>query len=71
MTPELCLFLDHLRQRDAAAGTIGNYRNTLSHFWAWFAETTRQAPEPAYVTSFDIRQYREALKQRYKPGTIN
>lgn len=67
----VCLFLDHLKQRDASAGTLGNYRNALHHFWTWFAETTHQAPEPAYVTSFDLRQYREALKARYKPSTIN
>jgi site-specific recombinase XerD len=71
MAEPWCAFLDYLRARDAAAGTISNYRNALQHFFTWFTETTRQAPDPALVTSFDLRQYREALKARYKPGTIN
>ena len=64
-------FLDHLRRRDAADGTISNYRNTLAHFWPWFSQTTRQPPDPAYVTPLDVKQYRDALKPLYKPGTIN
>lgn len=71
MTPELCLFLKHLESQDAAAGTIGNYRTTVAHFMAWFAEETRQAPDLANITSFDIRQYRDLLKRGYKPATIN
>lgn len=68
---DVCRFLDHLKARDATAGTIGNYRHALNHFWAWFTETTHQAPEPALVTSFDVRQYREHLKAQYKPSSIN
>lgn len=68
---DVCLFLDHLLQRDTTAGTIGNYRNALHHFWSWFTETTRQPPEPALVTSFDVVQYREHLKAQYKPSSIN
>lgn len=71
VTPESCLFFKHLEDQDAAQGTIGNYRNTLEHFWTWFADTAHLAPDPVQVTSFDLRQYREALKQTYKPATIN
>lgn len=71
MTPETDLFLYHLRQKDAAAGTIGNYRNTLEHFFTWFSVTTGQELMASNVTSFDVRRYRDELKQSYKPGTIN
>ena len=71
MSPDLQTFLLHLRQRDISAGTIGHYRVALESFETWFTETTGQAPEPALITSFDIREYREHLKLSYKPATIN
>ncbi len=64
-------FLAYLETQDRAATTIVNYRYNLQAFFAWFSETSGQAPEVAKVTPLDIRQYREWLKERCKPNTVN
>lgn len=68
---EIELFLDHLGERDLTKETLSHYRVALTDFFEWFTQATGQPGAAAWVTPLDLRQYREALKEKYKAATVN
>lgn len=68
--PELAIgnFLTYLQSEDITPGTIAQYRANLLLFGEWIA---RQGLTVSTLTPANLRDYREELKQRYKPATIN
>lgn len=63
-------FVTHLDSQDYKLGTVENYRVCLTQFFKWFEQELSQT-DPAHVTPLDIRQYRDKMKENYKPKTIN
>jgi len=65
-------FLARLAATDASPNTVRGYRLDLSHFARWFRESTGEEPDPAKVTSVDLREYQSFMRVRgLKPNTVN
>ena len=65
---EIEQFLNHLSQEDLTPGTLAAYRGNLFLFGEWM---TKNGLTVATLTQANLRQHREALKEKYKPVTIN
>lgn len=62
-------FLAEIEQsEDYAPGTLANYRVNLRMFDQWLDS---QGKTVATLTHSDLKDYRDQLKVKYKPGTIN
>lgn len=69
MTTEIAQFLAHLEgTEDYTPGTLANYRINMRLFDCWLQERSLTIPQ---VTHIDLRQYRDELKAKYRPATIN
>jgi site-specific recombinase XerD len=67
--PEILRFLTYLEQtEDYSANTMANYRINMRLFSEWIDS---QGKTIATVTHADMREYRDGLKAKYKPGTVN
>ncbi|MBC7106110.1 MAG: tyrosine-type recombinase/integrase, partial [Firmicutes bacterium] len=65
-------FLDHLARAGASPNTVAGYRKDLASFTAWFRESTGEEPDPAKVTSVDLREWQAFMRTHgRKPNTIN
>lgn len=51
--------------------SIVTYRNQLLSFASWFEDNTGRIFAPEEVVPIDIKEYREYLKKKSKPATIN
>lgn len=65
---EIEQYLNHLQSEDLTPGTLAAYRGNLLLFGQWMTDNGLTV---ATLTPGELRQYREELKQRYKPATIN
>lgn len=69
MICEIERFLTHLQEdEDLTAHTMANYRCNLRLFEQWLESQGKTLPT---LTQTDMKQYREQLKAKYKPSTIN
>lgn len=66
---EIDRFLTHLQENeDLAQSTLAGYRVHLGLFGRWLDGHRKTL---ATLTTADMRQYRDELKAKYKPGTVN
>lgn len=65
---EIEQFLNHLSNEDLTPGTLAAYRGNLLLFGQWMTDNGLIV---ATLTQVNLRRYRDELKQRYKPATIN
>ena len=65
---EIEQFLNHLQSEDLTPGTLAAYQGNLFLFGQWMTENGLTV---ATLTQANLRQHREALKEKYKPATIN
>lgn len=69
MTIEIDHFLTYLEQNeDYVLGTMANYRINMRLLSEW---VDSQGKTVATITHADMKQYRDNLKEKYKPGTVN
>jgi len=65
-------FLDRLARSGASPNTVSGYRKDLARFAAWFRETAGEEPDPAKVTSVDLREWQSFMRTRgRRPNTVN
>jgi len=65
-------FLDRLARSGASPNTVNGYRKDLAAFARWFRETAGEEPDPARVTSVDLREWQSHMRVRgRKPNTVN
>jgi len=65
-------FLEHLARTGASPNTAAGYRKDLAAFARWFQDTAGEEPDPAKVTSVDLREYQSFMRTRgRKPNTVN
>lgn len=62
------LFLDYLQCEDLSPGTLAMYRANLRLFGQWLGENGLTV---ATLSQANLRDYKNGLKERYKPTTIN
>lgn len=65
---EIDLFLTYLQTEDLSPGTLANYQANLRLFGKWLTENGLTV---ATLNQADLRDYKNQLKERYKPPTIN
>jgi len=65
---EIKQFLTYLTSEDLTPGTIAAYRGNLLLFGQWMTANGLTVPELGPV---HLKAYKEELKQKYKPSTIN
>lgn len=66
---EIDQFITHIEQNeDLAPGTVLNCRSNMRLFSQWLQDRSLTI---ATVTHADMKAYRDELKIRYKPSTIN
>jgi site-specific recombinase XerD len=69
---ELIDFQTYLEAKDRSPRTVKGYLWDLRAFFTWLKEQTGCEMQAAEVTTFDVRQYRDALvSDRHKPATVN
>ena len=72
MTPFLDEFVTYLQAKDASPHTVAAYRRDVKAFLTWLEKQLGKAIEPAGVTPFDVRKYRDHLQNLgRKPAGIN
>lgn len=64
-------FLEHLNNEDKTTGTVENYKIDLAQFSTWFVNRTNKTFVPEIVTPLDIKQFRDELAKKLKPGSVN
>lgn len=65
---EIDRFLTYLQSEDIATGTLANYRINLPLFAQWLADRELTITQ---LTPGTMKEYKEDLKRRYKPHTVN
>jgi site-specific recombinase XerD len=61
-------FLTHLQDEDLSPGTLNTYRANLRLFGQWLTDNGLTV---STLTQANLRDYKNNLKERYKPATIN
>lgn len=66
-------FADHLAvERDASKKTIQNYTSDLRLFIEWLTADSAEPFDPAAVTAYDVKRFKEHLQEiGRKPATVN
>lgn len=65
-------FLSYVQSRGSSTNTVKAYQSDLSVFGDWFAEVNGEEFQPAYITSTDLRAYRQyCIAEQVKPATFN
>lgn len=65
---EIDLFLTHLQTEDLSPGTLATYRANLRLFGQWLTDNGLTV---STLTQANLRDYKNKLKERYKPATVN
>ena len=62
MTAFLDEFVTYLLAKDASPHTVAAYQRDVKAFFTWLEKQLGKAIEPAGVTPFDVRKYRDHLQ---------